>query len=184
MLRRDRDAHPEQLQGQPGQCRHHGDGALRLQVSRRLRHQVLKRPPAPGTPRPGELIAWRRGILYNPANGIGPPTGTAAAAKGKIDVRQPLALVLLAMLVGAPLAAAAQEDSISIAAVVNDDVISKRDLEVRERMVISSSRLQDSPETRARLDPQMLRDLIDERLKLQEAQRLDIKVPTGDVEQQ
>jgi len=88
------------------------------------------------------------------------------------------------MLVGAPLAAAAQEGSISIAAVVNDDVISKRDLEVRERMVISSSRLQDSPETRARLGPQVLRGLIDERLKLQEAQRLGIKVPAGDVEQQ
>jgi len=87
------------------------------------------------------------------------------------------------MLVGAPLAARAQ-DSISIAAVVNDDVISKRDLEVRERMVISSSHLQDSPETRARLAPQVLRGLIDERLKLQEAQRLGIKVPANDGEQQ
>ena len=85
------------------------------------------------------------------------------------------------MLVGAPLAARAQ-DSISIAAVVNDDVISKRDLEVRERMVISSSHLQDSPETRTRLGPQVLRGLIDERLKLQEAGRLGIKVPADDVE--
>ena len=88
------------------------------------------------------------------------------------------------MLVGAPLAAVAQDESISIAAVVNDDVISRRDLQVRERMVISSSRLQDSPETRARLGPQVLRGLIDERLKLQEAQRLGIKVPATDVEEQ
>jgi peptidyl-prolyl cis-trans isomerase SurA len=88
------------------------------------------------------------------------------------------------MLVGAPLAAAAQEDSIRIAAVVNDDVISQRDLDVRERMVISSSHLQDSPETRARLGPQVLRGLIDERLKLQEAQRLGIKVPPTDITKQ
>src|SRR5690348_7693549 len=87
------------------------------------------------------------------------------------------------MLVGAPLAAPAQ-DSIRIVAVVNDDVISQRDLDVRERMVISSSHLQESPETRARLGPQVLRGLIDERLKLQEAQRLGIKVPANDVTQQ
>jgi len=98
-------------------------------------------------------------------------------------VRKPIALVLLAMLVGAPHAAPAQ-DSIRIAAVVNDDVISERDLNVRVRMVISSSRLQDSPETRARLGPQVLRGLIDERLKLQEAGRLGIKVPANDVTQQ
>jgi len=98
-------------------------------------------------------------------------------------VRKPFALVLLASLVGAPHAAPAQ-DSLSIAAVVNDDVISQRDLQVRERMVISSSHLRDSPETRTRLGPQVLRGLIDERLKLQEAQRLGIKVAAGDIEQQ
>jgi peptidyl-prolyl cis-trans isomerase SurA len=92
-------------------------------------------------------------------------------------------LVLLALLAGAPLAARAQ-DSLRIAAVVNDDVISALDLAVRERMVISSSHLQDAPEVRTRLAPQVLRGLIDERLKLQEAQRLGIKVPDKEVEQQ
>jgi peptidyl-prolyl cis-trans isomerase SurA len=98
-------------------------------------------------------------------------------------VRKPIALVLLALLAGAPLAAVAQ-DSLRIAAVVNDDVISALDLSVRERMVMSSSHLQDSPEARSRLAPQVLRGLIDERLKLQEAQRLGIKVPDKEVEQQ
>jgi len=63
-----------------------------------------------------------------------------------------------------------------IAAIVNDDVISMYDLVSRLRLIIVSSRLPDTPETRRRLAPQILRNLIDERLKLQEAARLNIKV--------
>ena len=66
-------------------------------------------------------------------------------------MRKSIVLVLLALLAGTPLAALAQ-DSLRIAAVVNDDVISALDLAVRERMVISGSHLQDSPEARSRLN--------------------------------
>jgi peptidyl-prolyl cis-trans isomerase SurA len=98
-------------------------------------------------------------------------------------VRKLLAFVLLALACGAPPSALAQ-DSLRIAAVVNDDVISQLDLNVRERMVISGSHLQDTPEVRSRVAPQVLRGLIDERLKLQEAQRLGIKIPDKDVDAQ
>lgn len=73
--------------------------------------------------------------------------------------------------------AATAQDSLAIAAVVNDDVISVLDLSVRTRMVIVSGRLTDSPETRSRLAPQVLRGLIDEHLKLQEAELNGITIP-------
>lgn len=63
-----------------------------------------------------------------------------------------------------------------IAAIVNNDVISMYDLISRLRMVIAVSNLPDTPETRRRLAGQILRSLIDEHLKLQEAKRLNIKV--------
>lgn len=63
-----------------------------------------------------------------------------------------------------------------IAAVVNDEVISVYDLNARARVITSSTRLPDNAETRRRLIPQILRSLIDERLQLQEAKRLNIGV--------
>lgn len=63
-----------------------------------------------------------------------------------------------------------------IAAVVNDEVISVYDLNARTRVIMSSTRLPDNAETRRRLVPQILRSLIDEKLQLQEAKRLNIGV--------
>ncbi|MEI6986541.1 MAG: peptidylprolyl isomerase [Rhodospirillaceae bacterium] len=81
------------------------------------------------------------------------------------------------------MAAAGQEFGASlerIAAVVNDDAISLRDLEARLRLALLSSGLPDGPDIRQRLGPQVLRSLIDERLQLQEAKRIGIAV--GDQE--
>jgi len=63
-----------------------------------------------------------------------------------------------------------------IAAIVNDDVVSMFDLQARIRMVIETSGLAATPEVRRRLEPQVLRTLIDERLRLQEAKRRNISV--------
>ncbi len=63
-----------------------------------------------------------------------------------------------------------------IAAIVNDDVISMFDLNARMRMIIVTSDLNDSPETRSRIAPQILRSLIDERLQMQEAKRRNVSV--------
>jgi len=74
------------------------------------------------------------------------------------------------------------QDSLAIAAVVNEDVISVLDLSVRTSMVIISARLEDTPETRNRLAPQVLRSLIDERLKMQEAKLNGVSVPEATVD--
>ncbi len=79
-----------------------------------------------------------------------------------------------------PPAAAPQEvPEMSIAAVVNDEVISVYDLQSRERMVLMSSNVPDTPDARKKLDTEVLRSLVDERLELQEAKKQNV-VATDD----
>jgi peptidyl-prolyl cis-trans isomerase SurA len=98
---------------------------------------------------------------------------------GSIWLRAILLLFTLALLAGAP---AKAQDTLRAAAVVNDEVISVLDLAMRTRLAILSSGLKDSPEVRGRLQQQVLRNLIDERLQLQEAKRLDISVSQGQLD--
>src|SRR5207245_7992941 len=59
---------------------------------------------------------------------------------------------------------AGQVTETRIAAVVNDEVISVADVMSRLRMVMLSSNLTDSPETRQRIAAQVLRTIVDEKL--------------------
>lgn len=79
-------------------------------------------------------------------------------------------------------AAAVAQNSLRIAAVVNDQIISAYDVEGRLTLAIAASRLPDDADTRHRLVPQVLRALIDEKLKMQEAERLSIDVSKEDVD--
>ena len=63
-----------------------------------------------------------------------------------------------------------------IAAIVNDDVISRFDLNSRIRFVIFSSGLPNNQKSYQRLKQQVLNRLINERLKLQDAKRREIKI--------
>ncbi len=92
-------------------------------------------------------------------------------------------IAVLSILLGMFVASASAQgpDVMRIAAVVNDDVISVYDLLARLRLVIIMSKLRDTPEARQRLAPQVLRSLIDEKLHLQEAKRLSLKVTGKEV---
>lgn len=92
-------------------------------------------------------------------------------------------LALLFLLLGAtlPQPAAAQGSALRIAAVVNDQIISLLDLDIRISLTIFGAGLPNSQETRQRLAPQVLRGLIDERLQMQEAQRLNISVSDAEI---
>ena len=70
--------------------------------------------------------------------------------------------------------------SASIVAVVNGDIISRGDVDNRRRLFALSSGLSTSPDVLARLTPQVTRQLIDEKLRLQEIERRHIVV--GDQE--
>tara|TARA_R110002110_G_scaffold83456_4_gene216601 strand:- start:996 stop:2279 length:1284 start_codon:yes stop_codon:yes gene_type:complete len=75
----------------------------------------------------------------------------------------------------------AEAQDFRVAAVVNDDIISTLDLGARVEMIVTSSSLPQTNEVRQRIAPQVLRTLIDEQLKLQEAKRLDITITPADI---
>ncbi len=90
-----------------------------------------------------------------------------------------LGLLLPASHAGRP--AALAQDTLRAVAVVNDEVISMLDLFMRTRLVALSSGIQVTPESQSRLQQQVLRRLIDERLQLQEAARLSITISDEEV---
>lgn len=83
------------------------------------------------------------------------------------------------ILVLAPLAASAQ--ALRVVARVNDDAISDFELNQRILFAIRSSALADSPEMRQRLAPQLLRQMVDERIQISDAKRLGVKVTEGEL---
>ncbi|MEQ8967057.1 MAG: peptidylprolyl isomerase [Azospirillaceae bacterium] len=93
------------------------------------------------------------------------------------------ALVAAAALLAGTPPAPAQEVVESIVAEVNADVISSSDLEGRLRLAILAAGLPIDQQTRERLTPQVLRGLIDERLRLQEAERLGIAVDEAEIDE-
>jgi len=71
--------------------------------------------------------------------------------------------------------------AISIAAVVNDEIVTVREVQNRMGLFMATARLENSPEVQRRLIPQVVDSLIDERLKMQEARRLKVTVTTEEV---
>lgn len=91
-----------------------------------------------------------------------------------------LSLVLAALVV--PRVGAHGQEVMRIAAVVNDEVISIYDLVARIDIIIATTNLKDTPELRRQIAPQVLRNLIDERLQMQEAQKLGITVDESEIQ--
>jgi len=85
-----------------------------------------------------------------------------------------LALVILALFAVYPLAA---QETLRIVALVNDEAITEIDVAKRTQIVLASSGLANTPESHMRLRPQVLRALIDERLRQQAADREGVSVP-------
>ena len=77
----------------------------------------------------------------------------------------------------APAPATAKLPGDRIVAVINNDVISTGDVDNRARLFALSTGMRLSPDVIDRLKPQIVRQLIDERLRMQEAQRRKIVVP-------
>ena len=82
----------------------------------------------------------------------------------------------LAALFSGPVDRAASQEVHRAAAVVNDEVISLFDLVMRTRLAVLAAGLSDPQNQYDRLQQQVLRGLVDERIKMQEAQRLEIAI--------
>jgi len=89
-------------------------------------------------------------------------------------------IAILALILA--VAPARAQNVLGIAAVVNDEIISVYDLKSRLSLVLATSRLEDRPEIRERMAQQVLRDMIDDQLKLQEAKKVGIKITERDIE--
>lgn len=93
----------------------------------------------------------------------------------------PIMAAMFAVATAVPAPPALAQEPQRIAAVVNDEILSMRDLRNRLRMVIVTSRLPPTDETARRIAPQVLRGLIDEQIQLQEAKRLNVSVTDQDM---
>jgi peptidyl-prolyl cis-trans isomerase SurA len=71
---------------------------------------------------------------------------------------------------------------VSIAAVVNDELVSAYDVKLRQDVILSSAGIKPTKEARRRNRAQVLRTLINEKLQLQEAKRLNITVSSSEIE--
>lgn len=99
-----------------------------------------------------------------------------------MSVRFASRAALLFALILAPFAGAAAQELDRVAAVVNDEAISLREVDSRARVALLFSNIPDSPDARRRVLPQVIRKMIDERLQLQEATRLKISLTPADLE--
>ncbi len=90
-------------------------------------------------------------------------------------------VAMVSLLCCAVMAKTASAQAVGIAAVINDEIVSAYDLDQRLKMIISSARLRDNAESRRRFQGQAMRALIDDQLRLQEAQRRNITVTKDDL---
>ncbi|HVJ55769.1 MAG TPA: peptidylprolyl isomerase [Aliidongia sp.] len=84
---------------------------------------------------------------------------------------------------GPPSVPTNDDDEVRIAAVVNDQVISMGDVNARINLVIASASLPDTPANRQRIMPQVLRQMIDEKLEIEEAKKHDVKLSDTEIDQ-
>lgn len=76
----------------------------------------------------------------------------------------------------------APSQGLRVVARVNDDAITDFDLSQRVLFAIKTSGLTDSPDLRQRMAQQMLRQMIDERLQVQDSKRLGVKPTEGEIQ--
>ncbi len=91
-----------------------------------------------------------------------------------------LGCLLLLIFAAAPVQDSLAQES-RIVAVVNNEVITADDVAGRLMLVMRSSDIPDTPENQQRLAPRILRQMIDEKLELQEATRLNVKVSDDEI---
>ena len=66
------------------------------------------------------------------------------------------------------------QDIQAISAIVNDEVISRYDVQQRVQLTVSTSGIKPTQENISRLEAQALRSLVNEKIQLQEAEKLDV----------
>jgi len=92
-------------------------------------------------------------------------------------------LIVLSVLSFGAISQSANANNFSILATVNDDAISQADVDARMMLVMASSAMKPTAENKARLMPQVLNALIEEQIKIQEAERQNLSVTNQEISQ-
>jgi peptidyl-prolyl cis-trans isomerase SurA len=92
-------------------------------------------------------------------------------------------MITLAVAQLVPVSSARSQSTLNIAAIVNDEVISIYDLSQRILLVITFSQIPNTQQNQQRIAPEVLRRLIIEKIRMQEAKRLEIEVPEPDIKE-
>jgi peptidyl-prolyl cis-trans isomerase SurA len=104
------------------------------------------------------------------------------AYKARAMIRAALFAIVLAAASAAAIPSASAQDQ-RIVAVVNADIVTSFDIDSRIAIMMIGAGDLDTAETRQRMRPQVLRQLIDERIQLQESRRLGLSVPRAEIDQ-
>lgn len=91
--------------------------------------------------------------------------------------------ILLALAPAFASAQSAWAQGLRVVARVNDDAITDFDLAQRIQFALKTTGLQDTPDLRQRMASQVLRQMIDERLQIQNAKRLGVPASSAEVQQ-
>jgi peptidyl-prolyl cis-trans isomerase SurA len=102
------------------------------------------------------------------------------AYKARDMIRAALFALVLAATAFAIRPASAQDQR--IVAVVNEDIVTSFDIDTRIAIMMIGAGDHDTPDGRQRLRPQVLRQLIDERIQMQEARRLGLTMPRSELD--
>lgn len=73
--------------------------------------------------------------------------------------------------------------ALNIVAVVNDKAISSFDVNNRIKFIIATTKISNTPDTLAKIKPQVIRTLIDESLQIQEAEKNNIEINDQEITQ-
>jgi peptidyl-prolyl cis-trans isomerase SurA len=90
-------------------------------------------------------------------------------------------IILIIAMIAMLIPGVGRAENFEIAAIVNDEVISKLDIAQRLALISISTNLDNDPQSRQKIIPQVLRGLIDEKLQTQEAKRLNIVVTENEL---
>jgi peptidyl-prolyl cis-trans isomerase SurA len=83
----------------------------------------------------------------------------------------------------APAKAATGEDTLKIAAIVDEQIISEYDVIQRLRLIVATTGLRVTQETLPQIRPQVVNQLVDEKLQMAEANKQNVSVGDGEVEE-
>lgn len=92
------------------------------------------------------------------------------------------AAAAMALSIGAGASPAYAQLAEAVAVIVNDDVISTYDVRQRANLLLVSSGVSTNAELQQRASQQALRDLVDERLQLQEARTFEIQIAPAEID--